>query len=152
MTVAQVVADGWRTVTPMTLRLASGAFLTNADLANFKLGTIRGQVYDDANANGIKDAGESGLSGVVVFLDATDNGQLDFGESSAVSDAQGRYAFLSLTPGNYRVRQIALVGSYQRAAVPAGRLCVGVESQRRVVRQPGILATARRACSTAGST
>ena len=113
MTVAQVVADGWRTVTPMTLRLASGAFLTNADLANFKLGTIRGQVYDDANANGIKDAGESGLSGVVVFLDATDNGQLDFGESSAVSDAQGRYAFLSLTPGNYRVRQIALVGSYQ---------------------------------------
>ncbi len=39
--------------------------------------TINGQMFYDVNANGAIDAGDTGLSGVTVFLDANNNGVLD---------------------------------------------------------------------------
>ena len=39
--------------------------------------TVAGQVIHDLNANGAVDAGEPGMAGVYVYLDANDNGQLD---------------------------------------------------------------------------
>src|SRR4051794_3397732 len=47
--------------------------------------SIAGQVFNDLNANGAFDAGESGLPGVTVFLDSNGNGALDNGPTKSYS-------------------------------------------------------------------
>ncbi len=79
---------------------------------NIANGSLSGLVFNDGNGNGQKDAGENGLSGVPTWLDANDNGVLDQGEVSLLSDAQGQYSFTSLVPGNYVVRASAATGRW----------------------------------------
>ncbi len=50
--------------------------------------------------------GDVPLAGVTVFLDADDDGVMDSGELSVVSDATGTYEFTNLAPGVYRVREV----------------------------------------------
>ncbi|MEG4327609.1 SdrD B-like domain-containing protein [Microcoleus sp. herbarium5] len=70
--------------------------------------------YNDQNANGRQEPGntppELGIRGITVYLDANDNGALDTGEQSLVTDANGRGAFTNLEPGNYVVREVPQVG------------------------------------------
>jgi secreted trypsin-like serine protease len=77
---------------------------------NLKAPSLEGTLYNDANANGQQDAGETGLSGWTVYLDANNNAALDTGELSAQSDAQGEYSFTQITPDSYRVRQVMPFG------------------------------------------
>jgi subtilisin-like proprotein convertase family protein len=46
-------------------------------------GSISGTVYQDDNANGVKDGGEAGLSDWTVYQDLNDNGQLDVSSQAA---------------------------------------------------------------------
>jgi hypothetical protein len=69
--------------------------------------TIRGAVFSDANADGIRNADEPGLPGVPVFIDANDNGSLDRGEESVIANRSGRYAFSGLARGTYAVRAVS---------------------------------------------
>jgi subtilisin-like proprotein convertase family protein len=48
-------------------------------------GVIAGAVYNDANGNGTRDGGETGLAGWTVFRDDNGNGTLDTGGSSTIS-------------------------------------------------------------------
>lgn len=67
------------------------------DTTNAALGDY---VFADANANGIQDAGESGISGVTVkLLDGSGNptGQ------TTTTDSTGHYAFTNLMAGTYEV-------------------------------------------------
>lgn len=66
--------------------------------------TISGVVFDDFDRSGSRDAGEAGVSGATVYLDANDNGKLNLGEPVQVTDADGRYEFLHVIPGDYVVR------------------------------------------------
>jgi Ca2+-binding RTX toxin-like protein len=50
--------------------------------------------------------GDQALAGVTVFLDADNDGVMDSGEVSVVSDATGTYEFTNLAPGLYRVREV----------------------------------------------
>jgi hypothetical protein len=70
-------------------------------------GTIAGQAYEDRNASGAKDAGEAGLAGRTVYIDANGNSQLDAGEVSAVSNAVGNYVLTNVRAGTHLVRQVA---------------------------------------------
>ena len=65
-------------------RVDIGAFETKA-------GLLRGQVWDDVNANGIKDASEPGIPNWTVYLDGNSNGILDSAGESLEPDnfAQG---------------------------------------------------------------
>ena len=45
-----------------------------------------------------------------MFLDKDDDGILDANEKSRVTDSSGNFAFESLTPGKYRLRQVAPAG------------------------------------------
>ena len=63
-------------------------------------GSIGDRVWHDLNANGIQDAGEPGIEGVVIDLSGR---ELD--ESLRTrSDEQGRYSFAGLPTGTYRLR------------------------------------------------
>ncbi|MFM7058543.1 MAG: SdrD B-like domain-containing protein, partial [Planctomycetota bacterium] len=91
----------------------TGVNFGNRDLHQF---SFSGTVFHDVNANGVRDPGERGLSGVTVFLDTNANGVHDAGEPSTVSqldffftpaiDETGNYSFTHLGRGNYSVREI----------------------------------------------
>jgi ELWxxDGT repeat protein len=66
---------------------------------NIGTGSAEGIKFDDANGNGVRDAGESAIEGWPMYVDANRNGQFDAGEPTTVSDAQGRYLFLGLPAG-----------------------------------------------------
>lgn len=72
------------------------------------LGSLSGYVYHDRDDDGLREAGEEGIAGVVVRLrDSEGRPVLDAGgqERSAITDANGYYRFLDLAPGNYRLVQ-----------------------------------------------
>lgn len=71
---------------------------------------IHGALYQDLNANGVRDQGENGLANWTVFLDQNQNGSLDTGEASTVTDADGKFGFTGLTAGAYRVTEIVRSG------------------------------------------
>ena len=71
-------------------------------------GTVGGTVFDDADANGTLDSGESGHSGVAVsLLSAGSDGILGTGDDSTeagtTTDASGVYTFTAVAAGSYRV-------------------------------------------------
>src|SRR5439155_22856557 len=55
------------------LRRDSGDIIKNGE-QNILTSAVSGTVFNDANANGIKDAAETGIAGVFVFLDANNDG------------------------------------------------------------------------------
>ena len=84
----------------LTLSLMSGEMNTTYDAGIFKTSSIGNFVWEDANANGIQDAGESGIAEVEVSLTGlTGNGQSV--STSTKTDAQGKYVFSDLAPGVY---------------------------------------------------
>ena len=52
------------------------------------------------------------MANQAVFIDANDNGVLDTGERTAVTDSKGNYKFV-VPIGNYRVREIVPTGYTQ---------------------------------------
>src|SRR3954447_785138 len=101
--------------------------MAGKDFGAYKLGTISGQIYEDLNANGTKDGGETGLSGRTVYLDANGNGAYDAGETTATTDGSGSYAFASVPLGTARVRQV-LPGGWTQSA-PSSPYNLNVVSQ-----------------------
>jgi len=80
---------------------------------------IHGAVWNDANANGSWDTDELGLAGVTVFLDDDNNGLLDTGETSVITDTNGDYSFIGLSKGDYIVAQVLQLGWQQTFPTPA---------------------------------
>jgi hypothetical protein len=118
------VPAGYRLTSP-----ASGKFVVSitgqhdafGDL-NFLLapsGSIAGSVYDDANANGVRDSAEKGLANWGVYLDANKNALFDNGEKTATTHSSGNYKFTGLAAGSYRVREL-LYADYRRVTPDAG--------------------------------
>ncbi len=69
-------------------------------------GQIYGVKYEDLNGNGAYDSSE-GLPGWTIFIDTNANGELDPGERSTVTDAQGRYSFVNLDVGrSYKLVEV----------------------------------------------
>lgn len=60
------------------VRLGPGENRTEVDFGNTPLpGSVRGQKWNDVDRDGVLDAGEPGLPGWTIFLDANNNGVLD---------------------------------------------------------------------------
>jgi hypothetical protein len=76
------------------------------------LGSISGKVFDDGNGNGIRDVslGEAGLGLFTVFIDTNNNGKLDSGEKSVVTDVLGNWSFTGLVAGTYTIRVVPVTG------------------------------------------
>ena len=90
------------------------------NFGNFQTFTIAGMKFKDADADGVKDASETGLSGWTMLLFKDDDGGGDLDASEAVTadattvtvvddpatvgvDETGTYAFTGLVPGKYIV-------------------------------------------------
>lgn len=65
-----------------------------------KLALMTGFIFNDADADGFHDAGESPMAGVNVWADDGD-GIKQVGERQAYTDVTGRYQLEGLPPGNY---------------------------------------------------
>lgn len=75
----------------------------NVDFLEVAQATVSGTVFNDANHNGILDAGEHGLGGRTVWVDVNNNGIFDSDDVSAVTDGNGNYTVLNVPPGTYNV-------------------------------------------------
>ena len=74
------------------------------ETVNSASSTLSGYVYLDANDDGIKLAGESGIAGVSVTLSGTN----DLGTITpitVVTDSNGYYSFQNLRPGTYTIKE-----------------------------------------------
>jgi len=76
-------------------------------------GSISGTKFQDDNGNGVQDSDEDVISGVTIFLDSNDDGQLSEDEQSVVTDTDGNYIFTDLEPGTYIVREVVPDGFSQ---------------------------------------
>ncbi len=81
--------------------------------------SISGVQFNDGNGNGTQDAGENGLSGLLVFLDANGNNSLDSGEVTVTTDNSGNYSFNNLNASTYNVRAVQRTGFTQTTTNPA---------------------------------
>jgi hypothetical protein len=95
--------DGQNTVDVVAGRTAISDF-GNYNVAS--LGSVRGSVWNDVNADGFRAAGDPGLSDWTVFLDLNGDGALGAGEPGALTDASGVYSFPTVTVGTYRVTEV----------------------------------------------
>ena len=86
-----------------TATVVAGSAELDADFGFLLAALVEGSVWSDANANGVRDGGEAGLSGITVWLDLDDDGTLDAGEPWTETDADGQYQFL-VDAGTYVVR------------------------------------------------
>jgi hypothetical protein len=88
------------------------------DFGDWRPASVSGTVVGDQNDNGTRDAGEKGLSGILVFADLNANGILDQGEPSTSSAADGSYTIGGLKPGGYVIRHV-LVQDGRTCTAPA---------------------------------
>jgi hypothetical protein len=113
--VRQVVAAGYAGTAPPggvhVVNVAAGQSVTGVRFGARALpGEIRGTKWHDLNGNRVRDAGEPGLAGWTIYLDADQDGALDAGEASTVTDAAGAYAFPALPARHVRVAEVQQAG------------------------------------------
>ncbi len=115
-TIAQVSQPGWSQIYPLAqtyeIELAAEEIISGVNFANVlsNPAQIQGNKWHDLDGDGIKDQGESGLAGWTIYLDQNQNGQLDAGEMSTVTDADGNYTFNDLAPGTYTLGEVTQAG------------------------------------------
>ena len=85
-------------------------------------GRIRGLKWEDLDGYGLYDPNYPVLSGVTIYLDLDENGQVDANEPSTVTDENGEYIFQDLAPGTYKVAEIVPAGWQQSFPVHEGKL------------------------------
>src|SRR5204863_246163 len=112
--VSYVVTSGWANTgsRPQDVILTAGQVVTAKNLFEQERdASISGTVYNDADGSGTLTAGDAFKSGVVVFLDANNDGIKDAGETSTTSAvADGTYSFSGLAAGTYHVSYVVTSG------------------------------------------
>ena len=97
-------------ITTTSYTLAAGDNNITVDAGLFQpasLAALGDFVWNDANANGIQDAGEPGIAGVTVHLmNAAGTSVL----ATTTTDANGLYSFPNLVPGTYKVEFVKPIG------------------------------------------
>jgi serine-aspartate repeat-containing protein C/D/E len=86
-----------------------GAELIDYNFCEIPPSSLSGQVFVDHNQNGIRDAGEPSIAGVVIRL----INQAGLTVATATTDAAGRYSFDGLEAGVYAVHQVQPAGYLQ---------------------------------------
>jgi secreted trypsin-like serine protease len=77
---------------------------------------VTGNLFDDQNGNGLKEAGETGLFGWTIYNDANNNAALDEGELKTSTNSSGSYS-LTVTAGTLHIRHLMNLGFNSSQAV-----------------------------------
>jgi uncharacterized delta-60 repeat protein len=120
--VRQILPTGDKQILPTLgfgnhITLAAGQAVTNTNFADQKnavpLASISGTVFNDANGNGVQNAGELGISGVVLYIDLDNAGVFQTGDPKTTTNSADVYSFSGLAAGTYIVRQVLPAGDKQ---------------------------------------
>lgn len=79
----------------------------------FPRGKISGMKFNDSNGNGIRDPGESGLSGIRIVLRRIISPGNEINNGSVLTDINGNYTFTNLNVSWYKVREVGVFGMSQ---------------------------------------
>ena len=113
--------SGWHATSPISgtrsLTLKNGENVSGISFGEQQIrnSSLSGTVFADTNKNGVRDAGERGLAGIVIYLDSNGNSVRDPDEPSVTTSEDqfftpsvnetGTYSFTHLADGTYLVRQ-----------------------------------------------
>lgn len=110
--VSESLPEGWLATsggTTADVTVEPGQMNRASDLLNVKTIPISGYKFDDSNANGIWDDGETTVPGWEMKLEVwKDNAWTETG--TAFTGEDGSYTFSGLMPGTYRVTEILVNG------------------------------------------
>ena len=125
--------------------LGAGVNTTGYLFAEYTAGSIAGTVYEDRNANGVKDGGEPAIAGVTITRSGTSSG-------STVTASDGTWSFGGLAPGTYAVTETQPTGYADLAAhVGSGSGSAGTNTITGVTVASGAALTAYDFTEDAGS-
>lgn len=95
----QPSTDGVSTTRPLTV--TGGEALTEVNAGVVRLGELSGEIWEDSNGDGVRDAQEKMLAGVTVHLmNSTGRTILD----TTTTDEDGRFSLKRMMPGDYKIR------------------------------------------------
>ena len=94
--------------------------------------TLTGTVFNDANGNRLRDAGENGVAGQQVYLDLQGLDALVAGDPVATTDANGIYTFTNLSAGNYLVRPVPQSGHVITSPIWGGKYFIQLATNQTV--------------------
>ena len=108
--------DGPQAVTVTALAypfVSTGATLDVTDNEPQPSRQIRGTKFNDFDGDGIWDGNEPAIAGWTIYLDANQDGELNTGETSTDTDANGDYAFDDPAAGTHYVAEVIPPGWLQ---------------------------------------
>lgn len=118
--VGEVLATGWQPTSPSSgyreAYVYSGEVVTDLSFGNAQRGMVLGNVFDDRDANGLRNSVDPALKGWRVFIDMNNDRVYQSTEPTSVTDAKGNYKFVVI-PGKYRIREVIPTG--WRISAPA---------------------------------
>jgi len=101
-----VDSDADSTGKTATFILASGQTDTTLDAGMYETASIGDFVWEDLDGDGVQDAGEPGLPGVVVNLYDSAHNPVD----TTITDIDGFYQFIDVVPGDYYLEFVLPAG------------------------------------------
>jgi len=128
--VVSVIDPGQLATGPVTglrdVTVVAEQVTTGVNFGRFTPGQISGTKFIDADADGVRDAGEAGLSGVTLFVDLDGDQELDAGETTVVTGVDGSYTLTGIGPGIVRVGEVMANGWTRTTPAAAIRITSGL--------------------------
>ncbi|MCA9198689.1 MAG: pre-peptidase C-terminal domain-containing protein [Planctomycetales bacterium] len=89
---------------------------------------VTGVVWNDANGNGVRDAGEGGMGDQIVYLDVNGDNRIGIGEPAGITFANGQFTIMNAPQGSFALRQVVRPGFVETAPL-GGEHIVSVSNQ-----------------------
>ncbi|MBI5216969.1 MAG: choice-of-anchor D domain-containing protein [Ignavibacteriae bacterium] len=126
-TISENQSAGWTVTQPASgvyqVNLQSGQARTGYNFGNFEFGSISGMKWKDFNGNGVKDAGEIGMSDWTINAVGTKPGN----SHQLMTDANGNFMFDGLFYDTYTVTEVQQDG-YTQTYPPGGMYSITITS------------------------
>jgi hypothetical protein len=131
VTIREIVEPGFQRILPasggFTVTVSPNTSFTGRNFLNRQApGEVTGIKFNDLNANGIRDAGEPVLAGVMIYVDVNKDGRIGVLEPASVTDANGVYRIVNVPVGtNTHVREVVQPGMVQTFPDPLDSSTLG---------------------------